>query len=405
MHRLTLLICYFGLLTGSTGSLYFLSLAAGLPFVLTVILCLGAGMLLYAGMHRLMRSVPPEHDVFTRREGAVLCGAILFLSAECLFLARKWGDWDAVYIWTLHARFLKSPERWTTLFGYTRFAHPDYPMNLPANVAFWWRLTGGAERQAVPFAFSFLTTLLAPVLLYVRLCRQHLGMALLALAIFATNTFYLNIGLIQCADVALAFFLLCALICLEEYRRRGTGAYAALCGALLGCCLWTKNEGIMLSLVFGLFYGRTLLSGKGWSFLAGIALPLLALLVFKTGYAPANDLVQGQRGHQLSQLLDKERYKLIFAAIGQKMEERFYVLQLALLGYAFYCAFTQRLPAKGLVFVLACMGGYFAVYLLTPHDLSWHLSTSLDRLMLHLMPVTVYLLGHEAVGIAKGKGY
>ncbi len=34
--------------------------------------------------------------------------------------------------------------------------------------------------------------------------------------------------------------------------------------------------------------------------------------------------------------------------------------------------------------------GYFVIYLISPHDLNWHLSNSLDRLLLQLWPSFVF---------------
>jgi hypothetical protein len=42
-----------------------------------------------------------------------------------------------------------------------------------------------------------------------------------------------------------------------------------------------------------------------------------------------------------------------------------------------------------LVFQLA---GYLAVYVVSPHELNWHLTTSLYRLILQLFPAGVFLL-------------
>jgi hypothetical protein len=41
-----------------------------------------------------------------------------------------------------------------------------------------------------------------------------------------------------------------------------------------------------------------------------------------------------------------------------------------------------------LVFMLA---GYFGIYLITPHDLRWHLLTSLNRLFIQVWPSAIFL--------------
>lgn len=36
--------------------------------------------------------------------------------------------------------------------------------------------------------------------------------------------------------------------------------------------------------------------------------------------------------------------------------------------------------------------GYIFVYLITPYDLSWHLATSLTRLLYHVYPSVIFLI-------------
>jgi len=48
--------------------------------------------------------------------------------------------------------------------------------------------------------------------------------------------------------------------------------------------------------------------------------------------------------------------------------------------------------------LLLTFAGYFAIYLITPHPLEWHLKYSVDRLMFHLFPM--YLL---IIFLAAGK--
>jgi hypothetical protein len=42
--------------------------------------------------------------------------------------------------------------------------------------------------------------------------------------------------------------------------------------------------------------------------------------------------------------------------------------------------------------ISALLGVYFVTYLITPYDLYWHLSTSLDRLFQQVYPALIYLL-------------
>lgn len=51
----------------------------------------------------------------------------------------------------------------------------------------------------------------------------------------------------------------------------------------------------------------------------------------------------------------------------------------------------RGLPAAFAVLLLLLVG-YFLVYVTTPHDLSWHLETSLLRLFIQLWPAAIFVL-------------
>jgi len=42
--------------------------------------------------------------------------------------------------------------------------------------------------------------------------------------------------------------------------------------------------------------------------------------------------------------------------------------------------------------ILLQLLGYCAIYVITPHDLEWHIGTSLSRLVLQLYPAGIFLL-------------
>ena len=45
-----------------------------------------------------------------------------------------------------------------------------------------------------------------------------------------------------------------------------------------------------------------------------------------------------------------------------------------------------------LAVVFAVLIGFFCVYLVTPHDLHWHLKTALHRLLLQVWPATLLMV-------------
>jgi hypothetical protein len=141
--------------------------------------------------------------------------------------------------------------------------------------------------------------------------------------------------------------------------------------------------------------------------LAGI-LPVLAILAyFKLAVAPAQYLVSkytfapmrdaldpGTIAHRLTQ---GWRYGLIAKSMASQIlrfGSRTIGITLFLALY-FFAVRAKRSSSSnvqlGVVLLLLMLAGYFAVYLTTPLNLAFQLSTSLSRLLLQLWPGGVFL--------------
>jgi hypothetical protein len=128
--------------------------------------------------------------------------------------------------------------------------------------------------------------------------------------------------------------------------------------------------------------------------LAAGALPGLAItLAFKTWVAPADASLVGRSAAGFAQkIADPSRYAMVARAFAE---------QFAGLGAGWY---HPVLPLVALCIALrfdrdrrrdlfycaticgALLAGYFAVYIVTPDDLAWHLQTSLGRLWVQIWP-------------------
>ena len=123
--------------------------------------------------------------------------------------------------------------------------------------------------------------------------------------------------------------------------------------------------------------------------LAGLALgaapALLALAWFKAGLVPTNDLVAQVSGDQLSdRAFDLGRYAEILHWFANMAWALGPVMVIGVLGYLVVCRSDRIVLPIAVVGLMLC--GYFTVYLLTSHNLSWHLATSAQRLLLQLLP-------------------
>lgn len=408
MGKSTVHILWLGLFLGCISVLYFFSLVLHLPVAVTALLVVLTGYFSYRWVNRHINSFT-SHESFSSseipaegRKGFLLLAAgIAALTAAAILLARKYGDWDATTIWNFDALFLKDPQYWKALFK-VEISHPDYPLLLPGNTAFFWRLLGTVS-TTVPFIVSMLFYAMIPVLVYLELYAKNTWIAAIAFGVFLTNSYYLNLGLIQCADVPLGFYLLGAMVAMDRYKNSLTPAFIFLCGALLGCCIWTKNEGLVMALLFGIFYLKTILSQKNFQYFTAGLLPFaLTLFVFKTFYAPANDLVRNQHLVPWQNITDISRYKIIFQFFAEQLLHHFPIPAIAVTGYIVYCIVRKQKLSKNFWLLCAIMGAYFLVYIYTPYNIEWHVSTSIGRLMVQLMPAMIYVAAnHLASGRLK----
>lgn len=374
---------------GLIGCLYFMLLVAQVPFIASVMVIVALLSLLLRWFNKPTLGAQPFE--MSRFAFAILLAGVVILTNKAYYTSEKHGVWDAWAIWNLDAKYLCDIQHWKNILLNTQLAHADYPLALSANIAFFSKLFSNSFSLVVAYALHFLITLSIPVLIYIDTYRRSTIMAGIALLLIATNDFYLMQGLYQLADTMLALFFLCALVCMQHHK--DDTRMLVLSAAFLGCCMWTKNEGLILAAIFCLYHAKELFGKyRVKHMLAGFAIPLLTWLLFKLAYAPANDMVAGQGHSTLAMIQDWSRYKLIWESFTTNLAEHFKLLKWLVLLYLAICAIRRRMPDKRLLMLLTCMLAYLLVYVVSPNNLEWHLFTSLSRLMHQLMPATLYVM-------------
>jgi len=403
-----------GLALGLTSCSYFVGLlfcgAPGRAYCTVEILGFAAlGLLSRLGAARPPgASIPEPHgSKVASPQGKLLRWVFLasLISATLgiagMFLIEPHGDCDAWNIWTMRARYLfRSGQEWRNAFA-PFFAHTDYPLMLSGTIARCWTYLAG-ERLWIPQLVAAAFTLLGAGLLTAGVARlrgtSHGWLAGLSLL---GTVFYLSRGASLYADVPLSCFFLAALLLLAFYDagRRSSPGLLVLAGLSAALAAWTKNEGLLFLAI--VLVVRALLAwrrsgGRGMlretsALLAGAAPVIMVVVLFKVSIAAENDIVAGQTWHTLlSRLTDASRIAFILKSLVETLwhvgKALVLILPLAwlLVGGA---SDRSRSALPGLVAVLAAMlAGYFFVYLATPHDLAWHVSSSMDRLLVHLWP-------------------
>lgn len=385
MHKTTLYILLWPLLLGIISIAYFFRLTKGLPFIVTVI----ALLIVFSWCIYLLRKIPTEDNTLSLLPLSFVLLAISLVGQKFVLLSEKHGVWDTWAMWNMHAKYLMYHHHWTTLFKNTTATHTDYPLLLPANIAFFSRLSG--NMLITSYAFHLIITICIPVVIFLQTQNKNMLFAAIGLFWLSTNDYFIGIAAYQLADNLIGFLLLCAMICADNAA--ADKRYISLCTAMLGLCMWTKNEGILLSVLFIAFYYKPLLQKQHLKHsLAGIALPLIALLIFKLAYAPSNDIVSAQGGNTIQKLLSTQRYDVVYDALKKIMLDNYYTLTCLVALHVLIRIIMKRMPDRRVLFILIVSLSYFMVYIITPQDLEWHLFTSLNRLMHQLIPVTTYTL-------------
>lgn len=363
---------------------------------------------------------PWLHRILTAAFLIALCAALY--SDILRMLVHPHGDgWDSFAIWNLHARFLfRGGLHWrdgfTTLIPWS---HPDYPLLLPAAIAHFWTYLGHDD-PAVPATISLLVTLGTVGLLFSALwILRGRAAAMLGGLTLLTTPFFIEQGAAQYADIPLAFFTLATIVLLcvnDEDSRKGLKSHRmlVLAGLAAGFAAWTKNEGLLF--LGAMLAGRLLVltrlntspappqpSREHWLdltvLMAGIAPLALVIAWFKHSAAPPGDLLSDS-ATMLHKMLDPARYWAVIQwyAKGFLRFGDWQWLPGTLLLIAWYFAAGKEEDGEtgpgfrsSLLALVLTLTGYFAVYVITPYDIYWHLRFSLPRLFLQLWPSTIFL--------------
>ena len=166
---------------------------------------------------------------------------------------------------------------------------------------------------------------------------------------------------------------------------------------------WTKNEGVVFVLLMFLIAvivavrrrdGRQLL----WS-IAGATPILIVAVGFKLALAPSSGLVEGQSLTViLTRLMDPDRHMAVLGLMAQHAMGWSAPFAFAVFPIVSLVAVWKAVRIGGVVRVMATVLGlmlasYYVVYVTTQFNITWHVSTSIDRLLVQLWPALVLTVG------------
>jgi hypothetical protein len=342
---------------------------------------------------------------------AVVVGLSLLSSANYL-LRRRQGDWDAWMMYNRAARFMYNDQaNWLDSFSpqMDPIFHPDYPLLLAGDIVAGWDILG-RESATIPMLQSALFSVACLGLFATALASvRSVGQAMLGVTILWGLPVFVNEGGRQMADVPMAFFVLATAVLLAFYALRAHPGLLALTGLATGLGAWTKNEGTVLVAGAGLAFLYLAARGRRWRtllpFVAGLAFPLVVLVFFRLFIAPSGDMLGAMARGSLAQVVDPSRHSAILRHLGSELLGfgawgvpglGLGILPIMLL---YFALFRRRLAsdwAQALQAAVIILGvqvlGYYAAYLISPYELSWHLTYSSSRIVLQVFPLLAFIM-------------
>lgn|GEM_PF-2977834 len=279
--------------------------------------------------------------------------------------------------------------------------HLDYPMLNPTLMV--WSFSHAGEVLHLDNRLPIQACVLALVLLLASELRRAAGPLLataLLIVVVSSSPFRMSC-IMATADGMLALgFLACAGL-LERLRRQWSVGHARLLAVALAFMLASKNEGLLLALALMLpasvswirAHGARVASGR----LLGVVWAPLALVaaqaLFNRAHAFSNDLFSTP---QAKPLLTRALAQLgthlpatlraLFDHAVLNLEQS----QLLLPGMSLLLLISPRRlgPVRTITWVAVVLAllGIVTVYVATPHDIDWHLRTSMKRVLFHLLP-------------------
>jgi hypothetical protein len=348
----------------------------------------------------------------------VIASIILVVSATCMLnaygaITHSWraGLWDAVAIYNVRGRlfYQRYDDFPSVLKEVSRSSHPNYPLLLPGSLAAQHSFNRGYT-PAAPRLTALTFVLALGALLYASL-RPHVtsASASVAVAVVWGTPLIWVIGFGQMADVPVAYFLLGAVVvvgshCGESSERR---LPAILGGFFLGCLIWTKNEGlVMAAIVLAVF---ALFNWRRWTrvrdvpvaaigaLAAGMLPALVALWIHKRDWAPGSGVEVFFSQDWLSRLTNWERWSRPLATVGTRLVKRDPTFEWAYLWPVLSVGVVLaslagrwrrvRVAQFWAMCSVAVMLSWLPIYAITPYDQTWHINSSINRLMLQVYPV------------------
>ncbi len=333
----------------------------------------------------------------------LIAGALLYIfGLITTYLEYPHGRMDAWTNWNVAARIIYlGGSDWQNTFQ-RQLDHADYPLFMSMSNTLTWTMMGKDSTWGPAMYHFFISLFTAGLLFALVNASRNFKQASLAVILFMAQPFTAGNSLSQLADFPLSYMILAMGGLTLLYFQIKEKRIAVLIGFLAGLAAWTKNEGVVVAVICTAGWGLIALLNDRPAFknyLFGLALPLIVVILFKVFLAPPSDLFSTPGKESLfEKITDIGRYITIFKIGGSSLWNLgggAISVTGILLAYMLVVGKAQEnIPGLWIIgsMVIIQLLVYFAIYIITPHDLIWHLETSVGRLYSHVFPLALLWL-------------
>jgi len=302
--------------------------------------------------------------------------------------------WDSWSIWARKAEILTANDSLVSAFFTNpsyEFAHLDYPLQYPIWEALHFRAAGNFQTQLLlRHVWLLLGAFIWALAFLLRGQMRPLVWApLLLLAAAAPGVWQQLLN--AYADVPMAMFACLGAISLGLWLHKNDTGFLVVGAIMLAATANVKNEGLATVVALLLVAGVIVLARKlqARTFLvavAGVVIASLPWRIWVAAHGIEGDMPVSQ-GLNPGFLLDRiERVRPTIEAMNAQLADQgrwLYLLPLAgvLVAASLVSGLGRRVAAFYLGSFLLIWAAFVWSYWISPNDLFWHLSTSVDRVV------------------------
>ena len=293
-------------------------------------------------------------------------------------------SWDAWAIWLFHAkRIFFEQSIIAQLDEYAMWTHNDYPVIAPTFAASLATLVGGWNNIFPKLAF--LLMYFPPLILSIKIFNVRYHLLFLILALFILNLHFIN-GYVD-GLVAIYFSFSSYLVYDIFVNKQNSFYYLLITFCFFVILSLLKNEGIVMvtillsiMIIINISKKEMLQNYKKIIFLL---FSLILILIWKINcinHNIKNDIINYNVPNILTdRIFDYNSFKLIFKFL---ILDTKFILSIIFILIAFYFTKNKKIFYFSLLVGMSYIFSLFMVYLITPYDLTWHLSSSASRIIM-----------------------